>query len=168
MGPQVGTRARAQPPPRTPGGLQAPHARLPEPVGGQAIVGTPKSAAGTRLVSIPPHVIPAVPPPRGDGGRDSGRAAIPRPRQRVPPAAVDAAPQLAHGAGGGRTPGPASARPPAHRSHDGGAGGRDPRRATAVAWPRLGLRGAEVPARGPGSRQGDRRRPLGQAAHEGR
>jgi len=29
-------------------------------VGGQAIVGTPKSAAGTRVVSIPPHVIPAV------------------------------------------------------------------------------------------------------------
>jgi integrase len=29
-------------------------------VGGQAIVGTPKSAAGTRVVSIPPHIVPAV------------------------------------------------------------------------------------------------------------
>ena len=29
-------------------------------VGGQPIVGTPKSAAGTRVVSIPPHVVPAV------------------------------------------------------------------------------------------------------------
>ncbi len=29
-------------------------------VGGEPIVGTPKSAAGTRVVSIPPHVLPAV------------------------------------------------------------------------------------------------------------
>jgi integrase len=29
-------------------------------VGGEPIVGTPKSAAGTRVVSIPPHVVPAI------------------------------------------------------------------------------------------------------------
>jgi integrase len=29
-------------------------------VGGEAIVGTPKSAAGTRVVSIPPHVVPVI------------------------------------------------------------------------------------------------------------
>ena len=29
-------------------------------VGGEPIVGTPKSAAGTRVVSIPPHIVPAV------------------------------------------------------------------------------------------------------------
>ena len=29
-------------------------------VGGEPIVGTPKSAAGTRVVSIPPHILPAI------------------------------------------------------------------------------------------------------------
>ena len=29
-------------------------------VGGEPIVGTPKSAAGTRVVSMPPHVVPAI------------------------------------------------------------------------------------------------------------
>lgn len=29
-------------------------------VGGEPIVGTPKSAAGTRVVSLPPHVVPAI------------------------------------------------------------------------------------------------------------
>lgn len=95
-------------------------------VGGQPIVGTAKSAAGTRVVSIPLHVIPAVAHHLETMTAASPDALLFPGRDGVAPAAVDAPSELADGAGGRRPSGPAGVRPSPYRRHDGGASWRDP------------------------------------------
>lgn len=81
--------------------------------------GTPKSAAGTRVVSIPPHIVPAVA------------------HHLDPMTAVTADALLFPGRDG--------------LTH---------LETAAASWAHLGAPGAEVPTRGPGTRQGDCRRPF--------
>lgn len=66
-------------------------------VGGEPLVGTPKSAAGTRVVSIPPHGVPAIAHHLDTMTASSPDALLFPGRDGASPAAVDDAPALAVG-----------------------------------------------------------------------
>ena len=84
--------------------------------GGEVIVGTPKSSAGIRTVSIPPHVRPAVADAPAEARRQGPRlAGVPGP-QRLPHGPQRAVPGLVSGAGEGGPPRPPLPRPAAHRA----------------------------------------------------
>ena len=117
-------------------------------VGGQPSWGRRSLRQGRGWCPSRPHRPCGCSPSRHDDTPEPGRAALPRTRSCLAPAAVDAPPQLANGARGRRATGPACARPAPHWSHHDGSSGGDPCRAAAASRPQLGLRGIAVPARG--------------------
>jgi len=117
-------------------------------VGSEYVVGTPKTAAGVRSVSVPPHRVPVLQPLRlGDR-----RTAVPGGRRRPPHGPEHAGEGLHPSPGEGREARPAVPRPQAHRRDVGGGHGRHPGRAHGPPGPLHGRRRDAVSARrvGPG------------------
>ena len=106
-------------------------------VRGQPIVGTPKSAAGTREVSVPPHIVPALEQHLEKHVRPGANALLfpsVRDHQRhLQPTVLHTAWRKARAAAGREDL--QDPRPAAHRRHHGRHDRRHPRRAAGSARP---------------------------------